>query len=486
LIIAGMKAGVVREENDGALLYEIPFDSTRKAMSVVVKTKDGKRFLYTKGAPEVVLSKCVAERVGDSERPLSSQRREDWLQDNSDMANRALRVLGLAYREIASGTAEGVEESDLVFAGLVGMIDPPRDEVKEAVQRCGDAGIRPVMITGDHPQTALAVARELRMAGQDQRAMTGAQLDETTDPELARQVDEVAVYARVSAEHKLRVIQAFKSRGQVVAMTGDGVNDAPAVKAADIGIAMGITGTDVTKEASDMVLTDDNFSSIVNAIEEGRCIYDNIQKVVQFLLSCNAGEILLIFIASLLGWPAPLLPIHLLWINLVTDGLPALALTVEPPEPGVMHRKPRPPNESILNWSQNWTILLQGFLIGGAALATFVIARRFYGDNLAEARTVTFGVTVYAQLFWAFAARSQTLTSFQLGFFSNPLLLVAVAISGLLQVFVMVVPLLQPIFEVAPRPAQEWLVMALLALIPVTVVEVSKLFRRSSLATESV
>jgi len=261
------------------------------------------------------------------------------------MASRALRVLALAYRPSPPDRDVNEPESELVFAGLVGMIDPPRVEAKLAVQRCVTAGIRPIMITGDDPATALAVAQCLGIVGPQDRAVSGEEMEAMTDSDLASQVEHISVYARASAEHKLRIIKAWKSHGHVVAMTGDGVNDAPAIKAADIGIAMGVTGTDVTKETADMVLIDDNFASIVSAVEEGRGIFDNIQKVLQFLLSCNFGEILLMFVSSLLGWPAPLLPIQLLWINLVTDGLPALALSLEPPEPGIMQRKPRRQDE---------------------------------------------------------------------------------------------------------------------------------------------
>lgn len=476
LLVAAMKAEVTAGEKKDSLLFEIPFDSTRKAMSVVVKHTDGQRYMFSKGAPEVILAKCGRERIGEEELRLTAERADYWSRSNSEMASRALRVLGLAYRRIESEES-GFEESNLVFAGLVGMIDPPRDEAKVAVATCRQAGIRPVMITGDHPATALAVARELKLASGSERAVSGSELDRLSDGELAQQVEQIAVYARVTAEHKLRVVKAWKSRGQVVAMTGDGVNDAPAIKAADIGIAMGISGTDVTKEAADMVLTDDNFASIVNAVEEGRGIFDNIQKVLQYLLSCNFGEILLMFVASLCGWPAPLLPIQLLWINLVTDGLPALALSLEPPEPGVMHRNPRPASESILSWQRGWMILLQGALVGGVALTAFGYMYLRHPDNVSEARAMTFCVVVYAELLRALAARSQTLTWGQLGFFSNPLLLVAIVVSGLLQVSVIITPFLQPVFEVNTHPAAEWLFIAVLGLTPVTVIELVKLMQ---------
>ena len=290
LVVAALKAGIEARDREQHVLYEIPFDSERKTMSVVLRESNGTRVMHSKGAPEVILAKCIAERRGGQVEPLTDDRRSQLLRSNSEMAGRALRVLGLAYRDHSATQGTGYDETDLIFAGLVGMIDPPREEVKEAVRRCRGAGIRPVMITGDHPETALAIARELHIAGDDDRVVTGQELNALSDEELKVQVDQIAVYARVSAEHKLRVVNAWKQRGQIVAMTGDGVNDAPAVKAADIGIAMGIAGTDVTKEASDMVLTDDNFASIVNAVEEGRGIFDNIQKFVHLLAVVQRGR----------------------------------------------------------------------------------------------------------------------------------------------------------------------------------------------------
>jgi Ca2+-transporting ATPase len=475
LVVAARKAGIVVDDKDGELLYELPFDSTRKAMSVVVHPAgDGTR-ICTKGAPEFVLARCDRERCGGVVRPLGAERRQHWLAISGEMASRALRVLGLAYRELPEGGLADVAEERLVFAGLVGMIDPPRDEARLAVQKCRAAGIRPIMIPGDHPATALAIAGELESAAPGQRAVSGAELEAMTDDELTAEVEKIAVYARVAAHHKLRVVEAWQRCGHVVAMTGDGVNDAPAVKAADIGIAMGVTGTDVTKEASDMVLTDDNFASIVAAVEEGRGIYDNIQKVLSYLLSCNLGEILLMFVASLLGWPAPLLPIQLLWINLVTDGLPALALALELPEPDVMRRQPRPPKESVLSWRQSGAIVLQGLLVGAVGLAAFAYADVRYPGDASRARALTFSVLVYAELLRALAARSPTLTWGQIGFFSNPALLLAVIVSALLQTSVVLLPFAQPIFETHAQAAVDWLMLGGLALAPVTIIELGKL-----------
>ena len=478
LIVLGRKAGIEVSHRGREVEYEIPFDSTRKAMSIVVRTDDGRRLLYCKGAPEVILEKAAFERVGAATLPLSPQRRREILQCNTEMADRALRVLALAYRYDPPDQRQGDPESQLVFSGLVGMIDPPRDEVRQAILQCRSAGIRPVMITGDHPATASAVARELGMVTANDRAMPGADLERLSDRELAEQVERIVVYARASAEHKLRIVQAWKSRGQIVAMTGDGVNDAPAVKAADIGIAMGITGTDVTKEASDMVLTDDNFASIVSAVEEGRGIFDNIQKVLQFLLSCNFGEILLMLVASLLGWPAPMLPIQLLWINLVTDGLPALALSLEPPEPGLMNRPPRRAGESILSRRLSVMIAVQGLLIALVGILAFGISLHHEPDRVDRARAMTFCVIVYAELFRALAARSSTLTLGQLGFWTNPQLLLAILVSALLQVGIAVFPFTQQVFDVPFHSLGEWSIIIGLAFTPVAAIETFKMIRQ--------
>lgn len=484
LIVAALKAGLEADSKQHRVLHEIPFDSGRKAMSVVVANDDGVPVTYTKGAPEVVLAKCVAERRDGSIVPLTDGGRSRIMASNSEMAGRALRVLALAYREIAEPPESRRAESDyarieedLVFAGLVGMIDPPRDEAKEAVLRCRAAGITPVMITGDHPATALAIARELGIAPDGDRAVTGAALDRLSDEELAAQVDRIPVYARVSADHKLRAVRAWKRRGQVVAMTGDGVNDAPAIKEADIGIAMGVTGTDVTKEASDMVLTDDNFASIINAVEEGRGIFDNVQKVVQYLLACNLGEVLLMFFSAAAGWPIPLTAVQILWINLVTDGLPALALATEPPERDIMDRPPRPPREPVITRARGMLILLYGSLIAGAATASFWLVYRGQEANLADARTAAFCVTAFSQLFFAVGCRSRRYTMPELGPFTNRSLFAAIALSGLLQIAAVSLPPSQQVFDVTSHPGRTWLLIVPLALAPVTVIEVTKLVR---------
>jgi Ca2+-transporting ATPase len=478
LVVAALKGGISRNEPAEPVVFEIPFDSDRKRMSVVVKLADGRRMLETKGATEAVLPCCVAERRNGVDVSLTDPRRREILAAAEGLANGALRVLSLACRPL--GAEESVErepdlaERGLVHVGLVGMIDPPRDEVKRAVEQCRTAGIRPVMITGDHPATALAIARELGLADGAGRAMTGAELDQLDQAALVAAAAAVAVYARVSAEHKLRVVEALAQAGAVVAMTGDGVNDAPAVKAAEIGIAMGIAGTDVTKEASDMVLTDDNFASIVAAVEEGRGIYDNIQKFIHYLLSCNAGEVLVMFVAALAGWPAPLAAIQILWLNLVTDGLPALALGLEPPERDIMERPPRPPREAVITPARGALILAHGVIVAAASLGAFWWTWGGDPARLPHARTATFCVAAFSQLLFAIGCRSDRLTAFELGLFTNPWLLGAIAVSMLLQASVVTLPYAQDVFQVGAELGRDWLLVAGLSLVPVTLIELAK------------
>jgi Ca2+-transporting ATPase len=478
LVVAALKGGVSRDEPAEPVVFEIPFDSDRKRMSVVVRLADGTRVLETKGATEAVLPCCLAERVGGEDVPLSEERRREILGQAAALADRALRVLSLACRPLEAGESVEAEpdsaERELVHVGLVGMIDPPRDEVKRAVEQCRAAGIRPVMITGDHPATALAIGRELGMADGAGRAVTGAELDGLDEAALVAEVATIAVYARVSAAHKLRVVEALERSGAVVAMTGDGVNDAPAVKAADIGIAMGITGTDVTKEASDMVLTDDNFASIVAAVEEGRGIYDNIQKFIHYLLSCNAGEVLVMFVAAVAGWPAPLAAIQILWLNLVTDGLPALALGLEPPEADIMSRPPRPPREAVITPGRGALILVHGVIVAAVSLVAFWWTWQGDPAELPHARAVTFCVAAFSQLFFAIGCRSDRRTAVEIGFFTNPWLLAAIAISMLLQISVVTLPYAQDVFQVGAQLGGDWLWVLGLALVPVTVIEVAK------------
>ena len=472
-------AGKARVGTDGVeVVAELPFDSDRKAMSVIVRVSDGQLVVHTKGAPEVILGKCTSVRWNGRVEPLTAARSEAIRATAAEMAGRALRVIGLAYREDLDTTDGEKEERDLVFAGLAGMIDPPREEAKEAVRRCRNAGIRPVMITGDHPATALAIAKELGIARPSDRVVAGHELDAMDDGELAAAVSSAAVYARVTAEHKLRIVKALKGVGEVVAMTGDGVNDAPAVKAADIGIAMGVTGTDVTKQASAMVLTDDNFASIVNAVEEGRGIYENIKKFVCYLLAGNAGKLLVMFVAVLLGWPIPLLAVQILWLNLVTDGLAALALGMEKPERGAMQRPPRRPSEPIVGWADARRIVAHGALTAVAALVGFWAVWNENPANLAEAQVVAFCVLGFAQLLYAFSCRSREQTVAGLGLLTNPALLLAAAACALLQLAVILIPALHPVFGVEAYPTLgEWGIIVGLSLLPASIVELSKVVR---------
>jgi Ca2+-transporting ATPase len=474
LLVAATKAGL-RRDPGATLVHEIPFDSERKLMSVVIAQPNQRNAIYCKGAPEVLLANCVFETGFEGLIPLTANRRAAILEENRAMAGRALRVLGLGWREAGEEKALP-DEHDLVFAGLAGMIDPARDEARIAVGKCKSAGIRPVMITGDHPATALAVARAIGIASPDNEVISGTELEQLSDDELSRGVSRIAVYARVLPEHKLRVVKALRAQGEVVAMTGDGVNDAPAVKAADIGIAMGITGTDVTKEASDMVLTDDNFASIVNAVEEGRGIYDNIQAFVHYLLASNASEILLVLFAAGVNWPVPLVPIQLLWINLITDGLPALALAMEKPAVDVMQRLPRRSSEPFFTRERGWRITLHGLLMASAMIGGFAWGYRHGG--VAYAQAMAFYVTTFAQLLFSFACRSQHSTLAQLGVFSNPWLTGAVVISGALQVALLGLSWTREVFFGGEIDfGTDWFVVFLLALAPVTTVELGKMVR---------
>ncbi|MEX2306257.1 MAG: cation-translocating P-type ATPase [Pirellulales bacterium] len=474
LLVAARKAGIP-SELPGQTIHEIPFDAERKLMSVIVKT-DEAAVMYVKGAPEAIIDKCICEQIGGRTRPLDPQRRQALLGQSAAMAAEALRVLALASKPAGDSYATE-DESDLTFLGLVGMKDPPREEAREAVRRCYLAGIRPVMITGDHPATALAIARELGIAQPEDPIVSGNDLDNLSDEQLLQCVDGIRVFARVTAEHKLRIVSALRAHRQVVAMTGDGINDAAAVKMADIGIAMGITGTDVTKEAADMVLVDDNFASIVNAVEEGRAIFDNIQKFVHYLLSTNAGEVLLLFFAALVGWPLPLTAIQILWINLVTDGLPALALGMESPEPDIMRRSPRLADTPVISLSHAGLILLHGVLIAVAGIAAFLLVSSEANATIDHARTATFCTVAFAQLFFSIGCRSPRRTMPELGPFSNPYLLAAILASVVLQIGTVTVPGVRRIFGVDELPTWDWGLIFLIALAPVTIVEVTKLFR---------
>jgi len=477
LVVAAMKAGIEPELAAGRrVVFELPFEPERRRMSVAIRDGDASVTLYVKGAPEVLLELSTRERRNGKELPLDDARRREILEDGAALAADALRVLALAYRRGEHFDPEDAER-DLVFAGLAGMQDPPREGAREAVATCRRAGIRPVMITGDHPSTALAIARELGIAGPDDGVVTGRDLDQLSEGALVQRVEGIAVYARVEAGHKLRVVRAWKSRGQVVAMTGDGVNDAPALQEADIGIAMGITGTEVTRQAADMVLVDDNFASIVAAVEEGRGIFDDIQKFVLYLLSTNSAEVLFMLAAAVAGWPVPLIPIQILWMNLVTDGLPALALGVEPPEPDVMERPPRPARQSLLGRAQGAFILGRGAMVMAAGAIGFALVLHGAGGELERARTVAFCTVVFAQLLYAFAFRSQRYTLPELGLTTNRPLLGAVTLAILLQLAIVLFPAAHSVFDVSLPTPSEWGLIAGLSITPVTIVEVAKILR---------
>lgn len=455
---------------------EIPFSSARKRMTTLHKTEDG-WISVTKGAPDILLEKCAFCMEGSGQVPFDSRRKSMARMVNGEMAAQALRVVAVAFRqwEEKPPLTEEALERNLVFAGMAGMVDPPRPEVKEAVHLCRQAGIRPVMITGDHVLTAEAIGRELGIYQKGDCAVTGAELDKMSDKELETAAETCTVFARVAPEHKVRIVQAFQKRGNVVAMTGDGVNDAPALKTADIGCAMGKSGTEVAKGASDLILTDDNFATIVEAVREGRGIYDNIRKAVHFLLSSNIGEILTIFVAMLLGWAAPLLPIQLLWVNLVTDSLPAIALGMEPAEENIMERPPRKNTGSLFGDGLGGRILLEGVMIGVLALLAFGIGHVYFDqeDGYAVGRTMAFAVLSLSQLVHAFNMRGEGSLG-KLPFCSNKWLLMAFVVGVVLQCVVIMMPPLAGIFQVVPLNGEQWLLTAALALAPLPLVELEK------------
>ena len=480
LLAAGLKAGGKQEliEQEHPKQHEIPFDSDRKCSAVIRSIPEGKLRAYLNGAPDVLLKLCTHLYTGSEVRPITDEDRQQIAAQNMAMASKALRVLGSAYRDLAATapadlTAEFVEH-DLVFVGLSGMHDPPRQEAKEAVAKCRAAGIRVVMITGDHPRTAAAIARELGIAA-DIVAVTGAELDGMTDEELRRRAPEVAVYARVTAAHKLRIVRALRATEAVVAMTGDGVNDAPAIQGADIGIAMGRSGTEVTKQAADMIITDDNFATIVAAVEEGRGIYSNIRKTLQYLLAGSAAELLFMTLCVVIGLPTPLLPIHLLWINLVTDGLPALCLATDAIDPDVMKRRPRQRSESITNRSFIRTMALTGLLTAGVTFAVYCHALNTGTE--AMARCSAFAVLVFAELLRAFGTRSETKPIWRISLFTNFNLVIVVAVSFSLQVWSQQSVTLGRLLKTSPMSLFHCMLLLAIGAIPLFVIEAVKVWR---------
>ena len=460
---------------------EAPFDSSRKRMATCHSKPGGGVLIAVKGAPEAVLTKCTHILGPAGPRPLTRGDRLSIQSENSRLAGRALRVLAVAQREEASPPGSYAPEElehDLTFVGLVGMMDPPRPEVRQAVDRCTRAGVRPVMITGDHKDTAVAIARDLGIYTPGSRAVDGMGLDFLPQETLEEEIESFSVFARVTPEHKMRIVKALQKKGHVVAMTGDGVNDAPALKAADIGCAMGRTGTDVAKGAADMILTDDNFATVVAAVEQGRGIYANIRKAIHYLLSCNIGEIITIFLATLLHFPqAPLTPVQLLWLNLVTDSLPALALGVEPVEETAMDRPPRGKEEPLFSKAFSFRLAWQGAMVGGLTLAAYGLGWYLTGDY-SVANTMAFAALTLCQLFHAFDVRSEEESLFRLGFFSNGAMNKAFLAGLTLQLAVLLLPPLQSAFGVVPLDLTCWLTLLALAVTPVVVCEGEKAVRR--------
>lgn len=452
-------------------LGENPFDSVRKRMSTA-HTINNQSLVYVKGGVDEILSKCTHTLSKGKVVKLTQKHIEEIHAKNTEMAQNALRVLAFAKKEIKADLDQKKYEEDLCFIGLVGMMDPAREEVKDAIKECNNAGIEVVMITGDHKVTAVAIAKEIGLMKENDRVLTGVELETMTDEELIAVVKSVSVYARVTPEHKIRIVEAWNKVGGIVAMTGDGVNDAPALKKADIGTAMGVVGTEVAKGASDMVLADDNFATIVHAIEEGRRIKDNILKSISYLLSCNVGELLTLMVATFLNWSTPLLPIHILWINLVTDSLPALALGVDPAEAGIMARQPQT-EKNLLTLKMNWRIAYQGLMVGGLTLTGFVLGLK---DSVLMGQTMAFAVLGFSQLFHAFNLRSFRHSIFKKSEI-NKWLIIAALINGLMMVAVLTIPALESLFKLAHMDMSHWEMVLALSFVPIPVVEVMKLLK---------
>lgn len=487
LLALARKAGFVRSDlqNKYPRIGDLPFDSSRKMMSVFHTDFSDGTLSLTKGAPDIILKRSSRELTPDGVVELTDARRQEILDVNNTYAQSALRVLSFAYSEHPDGDFETAEEN-LIFVGLVGMIDPARPEVRDAMALCHQAGIRAVMITGDYRETALAIARDLNMMKEGDLVFSGTELDGMSDEDLRAVVDQVAVFARVSPEHKLRIVNALRANGHITSMTGDGVNDAPALKQADIGVAMGITGTEVSKGAADMILTDDNFATIVTAVQEGRIIYANIRKFVNFLLSCNIGEVLVIFLSILILGPQmiPLVPIQLLWLNLVTDSFPALALGQEKGESDIMLQPPRRSDSRILNKDMIWSIATQAIAIFASVYIAFNFGLARYGTEAGlphdGARTYAFVTLILAELLRAYSSRSEHESVFKIGLFSNMTMLTATAISFVLLILVIYIPFLDPVFHTIPLGILEWLLLIGLALIPFIVGELfKKIYYRS-------
>ncbi|NLM75821.1 MAG: cation-translocating P-type ATPase [Clostridiaceae bacterium] len=460
LVRAALDSGIDKKavENNYTRVREIPFDSDRKLMSVICRAHNGELFLFAKGAPEIILGKSNRILISDRERKMTFDDEEQIIRECKNMTSKALRVMGFAYRTVRPEELWSNElERDFVFVGLAGMTDPPRKEAVDAVARCRKAGIKTVMITGDHRETAVAIAEKLDIYRPGDLVLTGSEMDEMSDHELEKACERATVFARVFPKHKLRIVRAFKNKGHIVAMTGDGVNDAPAVKDADIGIAMGQSGTDVTRQSAAMILMDDNFSSIVAAVEEGRNIYSNIRKFIRYLLSCNVGEVFTMFLSMIFGLPIPLLPAQILIVNLATDGLPAIALSMEPGDPDIMEKPPRKPDESIFAHGLSSVIALRGILIAISTLASFMVVYKL-SSNIDVARTAALVTLVMSQLIHVFECKSESRGLFEINILSNIYLVLAVISSILMLLAVIYIPGLRPILGTMPLKLNDWLI----------------------------
>ncbi|MBB6714749.1 calcium-translocating P-type ATPase, PMCA-type [Clostridium gasigenes] len=457
---------------------EIPFDSDRKLMTTLNKYNEN-YYTFTKGAIDSILKISTKILIGGEVKDFTDELKANVLTSSNAMSDDALRVLALGYKILENEhVAIDNLEDNLIFIGLMGMIDPPREEVKGSIELSKKAGIRTIMITGDHKNTAVAIAKELGIAENIAQAMSGSEIDTYSDEEFIKIVNNYRIFARVSPEHKVKIVKAFKSYGNIVSMTGDGVNDAPSLKAADIGVAMGITGTDVAKGAADMVLTDDNFTTIVKAVEEGRNIFNNIKKSILFLLSCNLGEVIALFFAILFNWATPLLPIHILWVNLITDSFPALALGVDPGDHDVMSKQPRSPKESLFAGRMGRLLIINGILIGVTTLIAFKLGERLYPGSLMHAQTMAFVVLSVSQLFYSLTMRNETKSLFQVGVFKNKWLIGSIAFGISLQFIIITVPVLASIFKVYSLTVSDWGLVVVLSLVPFIINEFIKIFFR--------
>ncbi|HLR34670.1 MAG TPA: cation-translocating P-type ATPase [Tissierellales bacterium] len=481
LLSLSEKGGFIKDDLNKKYprIKEIPFDSDRKLMTTFHNNLlEGKIVSFTKGAPDIILEKANKIYLKGEVIEFTDEIKKKVLDINKSFSQDALRVLAFAYKtyeELPKNISSESIENNFVFLGLVGMIDPPREEAKDSIKLCHKAGIKTIMITGDYKETAFAIAKDLDMANNPNEVMTGQELNNLSDDELKEKVELFSVYARVSPEHKVRIVDALKENGEVVAMTGDGVNDSPALRKADIGVSMGITGTDVAKNTAEVILTDDNFSSIVSAVEEGRTIYSNIKKSIFFLLSCNIGEIFIIFSSILLNIDIPLLPIQLLWLNLITDSFPALALGVEKGEEGIMSNPPRNPEEPVLDKAMALAILIQSTALALGVLLAFKWGLKTYGlTDLRKARTIAFTTLVLSELFRAYSSRSLKHSVFKLGIFSNKPLVYSTLFSFLLLLLVVYVPILQPLFKTFPLAFKDWSIILMYSIIPLIVGEIYK------------